>query len=417
MLSEIQRKKINKSLPSGLFINRKYVLKFKFFHKRQRHEGTIGRVVVNGMYVPQVVNEGEIKLGKIKDELRLKRLGLEVPEEYMTMRQAVETYWALHASKKPGRYARGQKRMLHTIMNFFGPDTFIHSITTGDCRSFREHCAKRISTRTGRPITGSSVNKDHTTLIALFNGLERFQMEGEIKGNIKLPLRNPAKYVAKAEQTTNPTKPPTQEQYDALLINAADNGVRRIILGAAIMMRRKKELQGMSIDNVNMVAGTIRGRVSKGKTPDADRYYTVAITPVIRMLIETRPGNHLFNFSNWPKRWAITVARAGLKGKVEFRSLRKMGATQANLLGTDPRTIQDMLRHSSLDMTQIYLQSIPESMRTAAMKLDDKLRFRRQKVVTDSVTYTPRFKTPKYLKSLEKQPVSHETKIEGATPS
>jgi hypothetical protein len=65
-------------------------------------------------------------------------------------------------------------------------------------------------------------------------------------------------------------------------------------------LRRKKELMEMRMSLVNEVAGIIRGRVSKGKTLDQDRFYTVPITSVVKMLLETRPGAYIFNFANWP---------------------------------------------------------------------------------------------------------------------
>jgi integrase len=399
MVSEAKRKQLNASLPRGLFVDAKGRLRYKVRHQKKTYEKIIGP------YSPGIVTEAKIVLGQFLDTIRLKRLGLDLPEEYLTMDRAVELVWQHHGSHKEGRMGRRYRVYLNTIAEFFGADRQVHTITVEDCRSFRAWCAKR-TTRYGKPVTPSTVNKDHTILIALFNALERLQAEGTLKDNIVLPKRNPARFVPKAEKATHPTKPPTQDQYDALLKHADDNGIRRIILGAAITMRRKKELMEMNMDLVNSVAGVIRGRVSKGKTPDQDRFYTVPITNVIKMLIDTRPSNYLFNFANWPKRWERTLKHAGLTGKVQFRSLRKLGATQANLMGTDPRTIQDMLRHSSLEMTQVYVQMVPEALRQAAEKLDRKLGMGGRKVVNEVVNYTPRFKVPKYLKRIEKDTIS-----------
>src|SRR5262249_4515589 len=160
----------------------------------------------------------------------------------------------------------------------------------------------------------STVNKDHTSLIALFNKLDRWQAEGFIQEHVKLPMRNPAKYVHKAGETESKTKAPTIEQFQALLMNASDNAMRRIVLGAGIMMRRKKELVEMrKSTHVDRTNGVIKGQVSKRKSEDEDRFYTVIITPTVQMLIDTAPGDHLFNFSNFPKRWERTLRRAGLR--------------------------------------------------------------------------------------------------------
>ena len=376
MLSEIKRRRINGSLSRGLFIDKKGRLRYKIRRQKITYEKIIGK------YSSDTLTQAKTALAKLLDELRLKRLGLSLPEEYFTVQQAVELVWKHHASKKPINYAHKYRRSLNRIVQFFGPARFIHSITVAECQDFRRWCAKR-RTRLGNRITPSTVNRDHTILIALFNALDRYQAEGIIDKNIVLHKRNPAHYVEKAAKTTNPTKPPTQEQYRSLLVNATDDGVRRIILGAAIMMRRKKELMEMNMTMVNEIAGVIRGRISKGRTSDQDRFYMVPISPIVKMLIDTRRSNYIFNFANWAKRWDQTVKRAQLKGIIQFRSLRKFGATQANLLGTDPRTIQEMLGHSSLQMTQIYVQAIPKAIREAAKALDRKLGVHRIKVVNE----------------------------------
>jgi integrase len=277
------------------------------------------------------------------------------------------------------------------------------------------------------------VNRDHTALIALLNKLDRWQAEGFIEEHVKLPKRNPAKYIAKAGESESKIKSPTLEQFQALLINASDNAMRRIILGAGLMMRRKKELLEMrKSTHVDVINGVIKGLVSKRKPQDEDRQYSVVITPTVQMLIDTAQGDHLFNFANFPKRWERTLRRAGLRKKagvrlvngrniqdwvnlVQFRALRKIGGTLLNLENTDPRTIQEMYRHSSLDMTQRYVSVVPKAVIAAAGRLDEKLAWRKK--VDDSVDYTPRFKSPKYLNRFKNRHVPGTGSDLGATPS
>jgi hypothetical protein len=410
ILSDEQRKNLNKRLPSGLFIDSSYKLRLKKVFGGKLYEKQFGT------YDPELVLIAEEFLAEIKKKSRLQALGLQLAPETLTLGKAIDLFWMNFASKKETRLAVHIYRLhLDRIREFFGAERPVHTITTQECQEFRDWCSKRI-TRYGKKVTGSTVNKDHTALIALFNKLDRWQAEGFIGEHIKLHKRNPAKYIRKAGESESKIKAPTLEQFQALLINASDNAMRRIILGAGVMMRRKKELLEMrKSTHVDAVNGVIKGLVSKRKSEDEDRHYTVIITPTVQMLLDTSPGDYLFNFANFPKRWERTLLRAGLRQKtgvrvvngrdvqdwknlVEFRALRKVGGTLLNLVNTDPRTIQEMYRHSSLEMTQRYVGVVPEALRTAAGRLDQKLAWREK--LDDSMGYTPKFKTPNYLKRL-----------------
>lgn len=63
--------------------------------------------------------------------------------------------------------------------------------------------------------------------------------------------------------------------------------------------------------------------------------------------------------------------RAGIEGSANFQALRRTTATHVPQVGGSVKDAQAMLRHSSPQTTQnVYMQSIPESVRATVERLD-----------------------------------------------
>lgn len=86
------------------------------------------------------------------------------------------------------------------------------------------------------------------------------------------------------------------------------------------------------------------------------------------MVFPGRDNTYICN-KNLLKQWQKRLNRAGLRYR-KFHDLRHTFATQLLMHGTDLITIKDLLGHSSIKITEIYLDSLPERKSDSTKLLD-----------------------------------------------
>lgn len=352
ILTDEERLRINRDeLPRGLFIDKSMDLRSRIKHKGRWFEDHIGK-----WGTPGLLALAHSKHNAKREAARLGKLGIEDGVTRWNMRQGADFYFEKIASKKPGRGAPEQRAMLDLIL--LCPNThaekLICDVLPEDVRAFREWRRKNNFRHPGEPVSASTVNRSHTTLNAMLNGLDRLQAEGSIRPNVLLFKRNPAKYVGKENEDLLRRKRILSDDERERLMNAADPQMRRIIIGNLCMALRKSELEGLTMDSIDKENNVLVGRISKSKVGH-ERQFRVKITPVVQALIDSRPGHNIFDFTNFKKRWIATATAAGLYRDFQFKDLRKSAANWLHTSGIEIGTIQETLNHADITTTQIYL--------------------------------------------------------------
>lgn len=160
-------------------------------------------------------------------------------------------------------------------------------------------------------------------------------------------------------------------------MRSATMSVRRICLGAIHTTLRLKDLKQLTKTNVNQATNQLEGIQAKTGKP-----YAVPINGVMRQLLETRKGDHIFDFTNFRKQFDEVRVKAGLKN-FQFRDLRRTGARTMLKKGVDLATVSAYLGHSSLQMTEVYVTPSRDDKRVGGEILgttyrwDDDLKWRK----------------------------------------
>ncbi|MBK8575141.1 MAG: site-specific integrase [Elusimicrobia bacterium] len=275
------------------------------------------------------------------DDKRLGRQGLERPAEHISVERACEIYWEHHASKKPtaGNYGRA----LRHFKGLFGARP-LDSMTYLDVQNYRV-------ARERDGLSPSSINREHTVLTHLFNSLRTWRRLKVIP-NLRLPEGNPGSEVRKVgEKQFRRKRVLSPEEFDQFMKSSTVQ-VRRACLAAVLTGLRRKDLQNLTVDTVNEPLNLLQGVQAKTGKP-----YSVPIVGAMREIIETAPGRNVLDFTNFRKAFEQAKARAGLKVPFQFRDLRRTAARMMLAKGADLATVSAYLGHTTISMTEAYVQA------------------------------------------------------------
>jgi integrase len=129
---------------------------------------------------------------------------------------------------------------------------------------------------------------------------------------------------------------------------------------------RLKDLKRLTLKNVNQANNSLEGIQAKTGKP-----YSIPINREIRKIIDKalRQGRQmLLNCPNFRKEFE--AMREGLPILYfQFRDIRRTGARYLLKNGVDLATVQGMLGHADIEMTQIYIQPEHKDKKKASQKL------------------------------------------------
>jgi integrase len=281
---------------------------------------------------------------------------------------------------KPAEYRDERKiqgvRGLATVMSqlkvlkeYFGAKP-LRSITYADLRAFRAHRLQTASTKTGKPLSIASVNRELSTLRRLLNVA---QAEGWI-------LRNP---FAAGDPLINIADERRRER-----IVSRDEEARLLL---ACVERQRQHLRPLLIAALD--TGMRRGELLKLRWPDVDfarilihvrAFHTKTMTardvPISRRLLaelqrlwdvsSQDPEGLVFGIRDGV-RVAFNSARidAGL-ADVRFHDLRHTAATRLTAKGLELAEVGRILGHSQPKTTYRYMNPDESTLRRAAAALD-----------------------------------------------
>jgi len=187
-----------------------------------------------------------------------------------------------------------------------------------------------------------------------------------IKAYFKLFLRKEVKEFSSI-------RPPKQfkqpKVYDAemlaIKINAISNKKHKAILALGLSgWLRNNEVVNLKIKDIDSFRMKIKINQSKGCK---DREVNLSQSTLIILreyVLEFNPVDYLFNGQNTPKYASINKVCQNHLG-IRFHSLRASGATHAVKLGTDIKTVSEMLGHQKIETTKFYIPTMFENVNQA----------------------------------------------------
>jgi integrase len=190
------------------------------------------------------------------------------------------------------------------------------------------------------------------------------------------------------------------------MLAVLDEPARTVVLTAALSGLRKSELLGLRWQDFNGTELTVRRSVWNGIVGEPKTKRSKAPIPVVKQLADAleahrlhagilaQPDLPIFQSGNGKPlnldNLASRVIRPMLAvSKIEWhgwRAFRRGLATNLHALGVDDRTIQAILRHSNIGLTQgIYIKSLSADQVTAMDAIGEKL----EKLATCNQLATP----------------------------
>jgi len=215
-------------------------------------------------------------------------------------------------------------------------------------------------------VAESTINREQTAIITMFNKLVEWRKVGQIPRSILLPEANPGRGVKKVNEDRFIRERLLSDEEFKKLLACADPRTRRIILAEMSLPLRLEDLKQLSKKNINYKLGRLKGVQAK-----TGKEYSLPINEVIWDLIKTAPSDRILDFMGFEGRWKRVVKAAGLKG-LQFRDLRRTAATTLHDGGEKFRTISAMLGHGAVTTTIRYLGLKDENLKEAGDLLASK---------------------------------------------
>jgi integrase len=268
----------------------------------------------------------------------------------MSFCELVDEFINKHCRIEKASYKRDEV-IGNSLKKHFGK-TPIGRIKTYDIIAWRERRAAHI-TRTGAPITKASLNRELAFLKAMFNRAIEW---GWL-------IENPATKVRRLKGEAKRLRILAREEI-VRLIDSARESLKPILMIAATTGMRKAEILNLKWKDIDFANGFIR--VGLGKNSDSrDVPFDSGIKVTLLELRKgRRPSEYVFSRKNGDRILCVKEAfkaaceRAGISD-FRFHDLRHTAASLLAAGGCDIITLQHILGHKTLSMTQRYAHLVP----------------------------------------------------------
>lgn len=254
-------------------------------------------------------------------------------------------------------YQRAQRRSERTIE---GRRNLLRSLARETGKMPAEITKDDLLARMGRGIAASSMQRERSDLQCFF---------AWAKEHHYVP-KNPAKKLPAVTVPRGQPRPFTMDQVQAILSTGAYRRTRHMILLGLYLGLRAFEIAKFRTDDIDFSGNSVRVVGKGGK----DR--TVPLHPVIAAIAahyppsgywfparSTNRGEHI-HYRSVSDLMTRAIRRAGITDpKLTGHSLRHTFATELVAGGVDIRIVQELMRHESLQSTQIYTRVTIEQMR------------------------------------------------------
>lgn len=345
----------NRTLERGVVIDRAR----GYVYVRFKRQGVVRKELIGRTTEADAVDRANFRAQQIRHHRRADVPGFEARRERLLMEDASDLFLRLHGQKRQSTKGVKQFARYTRLIKDAWCGRYADTMTGDDMRDYRDHRQKQ-------GVAGSTINREQTAIITMFNKLVEWRRVGQIPRNILLPDANPGRGVKKVnEDRFIRERLLTDEEYKNLWA-CADHRTRRIILAEMNLPLRLEDLKQLSKKNINYKLGKFKGVQAK-----TGKEYSLPINEVMWDLIKTAPADHILDFTGFERRWQRVVKRAGLKG-LQFRDLRRTAATALHDGGKTLKTISAMLGHGAVTTTIRYLGLKDENLKEAGDLLASK---------------------------------------------
>jgi integrase len=353
----VKQKWRNRSLERGVVIDkaRGYV------YVRFKRQGVVRKELIGRTTEIDVIDKANFRAQHIRHSRRSQIPDFDARKQRLLMEDAADLFLKLHGEKRRSRKGAKQfVRYVRLIKEAWG-GRYADAMIADDMRDYREWRRKG-------GVSESTINREQTAIITLFNRLAEWRRAGQIPKNVLLPEANPGRGVKKINEDRFIRQRLLSDEEFKNLWACADGRTRRIILAEMNLPLRLEDLRRLSKKNINYKLSQFKGVQAK-----TGKEYALPINETLWELIRTAPDDQILDFKGFEGRWRRVVKRAGLKG-LQFRDLRRTAATTLHDSGEKLRTISAMLGHGAVTTTIRYLGLKDENLKQAGELLASKYR-------------------------------------------
>ncbi len=323
-----------------------------YVYVRFKHQDVVRKQLIGRTTEPDVIDRGNFRAQQLRHERRSEIPGFDARKQRLLVQDAADLFLRLHGEKRESKAGIKVFARYTRLIKQAWSGRYVDTIADSDMRDYREH-------RKSMGLSDSTINREQTAIITMFNRLQEWRRVGQIAKNTLLPDGNPGRGVKKVnEDRFIRQRLLSEEEYKNLWVNA-DQRIRRIILAEMNLPLRFVDLKRLTKRNINYKLSQFKGVQAK-----TGRDYALPINETLWSLIQSAPGDQILDFTGFGKRWSRAVKRAGLKG-LQFRDLRRTAATTLHDNGVPLKTISAMLGHGAVTTTIRYLGLKDENLKLA----------------------------------------------------
>jgi integrase len=284
-------------------------------------------------------------------------------------------------------YIKNKQAYIESFKKHFGSPTLLTSIEYGDLKTYRNTLKKTLS-KHGLPLTASTINSYMSCLRHMFKEAIEYKMVQ------RSPFNDGKSLMLKLDNTRERYLTPEEIRR---FVKACPTHLKQIVKCALFTGLRVSDVLKLKWSDIS--DGQIYVRNTKGKN------YIVPVSEPLAELFDQiregrktvggnvvdlkgkpveRPGiesEHVFTYMGKPITGVRTAFRSACKkanltyGRdkpdgVTFHTLRHTYGTHLAIHGTHARTIQELLGHKSLKMTERYIKVADESKKQAVNGLN-----------------------------------------------
>lgn len=263
-----------------------------------------------------------------------------------------------------GNYGNWDSCLKHLI-KFAGQKVSFRDIDQTFCENFRDYLIKTAKTKSGQPLSSSSVS-------SYFNKFRACLKEAVKK---KIILSNPASDVSTVRVIENKREFLTLDELKAIVkAECRYEVLKRAFIFSCLTGLRWSDINNLKWSEVQFINGGWRITFHQQKTKglqyldiseQAKAYLGEVGKPDERVFVGLMYSSYMnVELSKW-------MMRAGITKPITFHCGRHTFAVLQLSLGTEIFTLSKLLGHSELKTTQIYAKIMDEKKREAVNKIPD----------------------------------------------
>jgi len=323
------------------------------------------RCSVNGKIIRQSTGTSNKKLAQQiyeKTKVQVAEGKFKVADKQdMPFDRLVETFLEKHSRVEKRSYMTDESYS-KGLIEYFGKKP-IRTITPLDIKNWREWRTGQITMRR-TPVTKATMNRQLTLLKTIFNmAVEWGFLENSPAEKIK-PLKGESKRMRFL----------TNEEISRL-VDSAKGYMKPLIIAAICTAMRRGELFGLKWSEVDLEHGFIRLIKTKNSEP-RDVPISGYLSETLKNLKTRQRSDYVFcqkngkMMSHTPFLFKSALKEAGIED-FRFHDLRHTAASLYASGGCDIITLQHLLGHKCLAMTQRYAHLMPEKHEKSRRIMDD----------------------------------------------